>query len=126
MDWDKYAPYFSKKEFDCKVTGENRMRPDFMDLLLDIRKTYNKPMIITSGYRGKGHPIESSKQYPGEHTYGIAADIAVQGRDAMDLLAIAYHCGVRRIGVQQQGSGRYLHLGIGDRGYGFPVALWSY
>ena len=126
MDWSQY-PNFSKREFDCKVTGENRMRPEFMALLQQIRLTYNKPMIITSGYRGKGHPIEAAKlNGPGEHYYGVAADIAVSGQDAMDLFVIAYGYGIRRIGLDQKGSGRYIHLGIGDHGYGFPPALWTY
>ncbi len=67
MDWDKYAPYFSKKEFDCKHTGKNLMRPEFVDILLQIRKTYNKPMIITSGYRDPSHPAEAEKTVSGTH-----------------------------------------------------------
>lgn len=126
MNWNKYSPYFTKAEFDCKHTGKNKMRPEFMDRLLDIRKAYNKPMIITSGYRHETHPVEARKSNAGEHTYGLACDIAVRGTDAMDLMVIAYGHGIRRIGVSQKGSGRFLHLGLGDMQLRFPQALWSY
>ena len=126
MDWDKYAPYFSKKEFDCKHTGKNLMRPEFVDIILQIRKTYNKPMIITSGYRDPSHPAEAEKSVSGTHSYGVACDIAVRGEDCMDLLVIAYGYGIRRIGLQQKGANRFMHLDMGDRGLGFPPSIWTY
>jgi len=126
MNWNNYAPYFTKAEFDCKHTGENRMRPEFMDRLLQIRKTFNKPMIITSGYRDIEHPIEKKKANAGEHSYGVACDIAIYGLDALDLVVVAYGYGIRRVGVSQRGGGRFLHLGMGDNQLGFPEALWSY
>lgn len=125
-EWDKYKPFFTEKEFACKHTGRCRMQADFMDILFDIRKTYGRPMVITSGYRDPTHPVEYAKASPGEHTYGAAADIAASGMDAMDLFVIAYSYGIRRIGVQQKGRGRYLHLGIGDKDLGFPPAIWTY
>lgn len=126
MTWDKYYPYFKKEEFDCKHTGKNRMRPEFMDILLEIRKTYDLPMQITSGYRDVTHPIEIAKANPGEHTYGVACDIAIQGANVADLIVIAYGYGIRRFGVQQKGGSRFLHLGMGDKYLHFPQTTWSY
>lgn len=60
MDWSKY-PNFSKREFDCKETGENRMTVEFMDKLQELRTRYGKPMRITSGYRSPQHSIEAAK-----------------------------------------------------------------
>jgi len=129
LDWDDYKPFFRKQEFDCVVTGQNRMRPEFMEVLHDIRKTYNKPMIITSGYRSDLHPAEIKKDKPGEHYYGCAADIHVYGTQAMDLMVIAYGYGIRRIGISQKGDirSRFIHLGMGDKlGLNFPSTVWSY
>jgi len=94
-NWSLY-PDFSKREFDCRHTGKNNMQPDFMDVLQEIRKVYNRPMIITSGFRHKTHPIEDAKNEPGEHSYGVAADIACYGVDALELIHIAYEHGIRR------------------------------
>jgi len=87
MDWSKYAPYFKKEEFTCKHTGENEMKPEFMDKLLAIRKRYGKPMWV--------------------------------------LLKIALEEGMTGIGVQQKGSGRFLHLDDVTEEIQRPW-IWSY
>lgn len=125
LDWSKY-PNFRASEFACRYTGKNEMRPEFMEKLQAIRLEFNRPMIITSGFRDITHPAEMAKESRGEHTYGCAADIAVRGAEAIRLIAIAHHFGIERIGVQQKGEGRFIHLGMGDKLAQFPVAFWSY
>ena len=105
------------------------MRPEFMQKLQEIRNIFGKPMVISSGYRDFTHPLEQAKEEPGEHTYGAAADINVWGQDAMELFDIAFHCGIRRIGLNQIGSlnSRFIHIGMGDTlNLNFPSALWTY
>lgn len=97
------------------------MTPEFMAVLQQIRTTYGKPMVINSGYRHFTHPIERKKDNPGEHTYGMAADISVKDEDAMELFVIAYGYGIRRIGV----ANNFIHLGMGEK-LRFPPALWTY
>ena len=121
LKWLKYEPYFKEHEFKCKHTGKCEMNDEFMDTLLAIRKEYNKPMIITSGYRDSSHPIERAKATPGEHALGLAVDVAVQGADALHLIDVARKHGIVRLGIQQKGQGRFIHLG----GLKTP-ALWSY
>lgn len=125
IDWDSY-PNFSKEEFDCRHTGDNEMDARFMERLQQIRGAYNKPMIISSGYRASSHPVEAKKNKPGAHALGLAADISVDGEDAMLLISVAYLYGFRRIGVNQKGLGRFIHLDLADRYAGFPKAIWSY
>lgn len=125
INWADY-PNFSKAEFDCKETGQNQMQKRFVDVLQAIRTEFGKPMTISSGYRDPSHSAERNKPNPGAHTFGCAADIAVSGGDAMRLIAIAYKHGIRRIGVSQKGSGRFLHFDMAEQ-HGFPSpALWSY
>lgn len=125
-DWSKYAPYFTEDEFRCKHTGKCRMREDYMDKLLAVRIEYGKPMKISSGYRDKTHPIEAKKGgLSGEHTIGTCCDVSVQGAAAVRLLTIALRHGMTRVGVQQKGSGRFLHIGIGGGGLPNPT-MWSY
>lgn len=128
MDWSKY-PNFTEAEFVDHESGECAMNEDFMVILQSIRTKFGKPMIINSGYRSKNHSVERIKPTPGEHTFGMAADISIHGLDALTLIKVAINNGVRRVGVNQKGdtSQRYIHLGIGDRFFEqFPPGIWSY
>jgi uncharacterized protein YcbK (DUF882 family) len=128
INWSDYKN-FSEYEFRCSYTGECQMRPEFLDKLQQIRNTFDKPMIISSGFRHFTHPLERAKDEPGEHTYGVAVDINVWGEEAMELFDIAYHYGIRRIGINQKGApqSRFVHLGMGDiLNLRFPSALWTY
>lgn len=124
-DWSRY-PNFSRSEFACKHTGLCEMRVEFMDVLQRIRTAYGRPMAISSGYRHPTHPVEARKGHTtGEHTQGMCCDVAVQGDAAYELLCIALAHGITRVGVQQKGAGRFLHLGLGGPGLPTPW-IWSY
>lgn len=125
MDWSRW-PNFSPEEFRCKHTGKLHMHAGFMDRLQKLRTAYGKPMRITSGYRDKEHPIEAAKARPGAHATGRAADIAVQGEDAVLLVALAIQCGFTGIGVQQKGSARFIHLDDLPPGDWPRPTIWSY
>lgn len=125
MNWAEY-PNFTESEFACSHTGKCEMSRDFMARLQKLRGVYGKPMQITSGYRHPTHPIEAAKPSPGAHSTGRAADVAVQGADALRLLQLALQCGFTGIGVQQKGTGRFLHLDDISNGYLPRPALWSY
>lgn len=127
-EWGLY-PNFTRAEFACHHTGLCLMTHKFMDLLQRIRIQYDKPMVISSGYRDVSHPCERDKREPGEHTMGLACDILVYGGDAMRLVHDACMFGIQRIGVNQHGDvcKRFIHLGIGDKvDPRFPVSMWSY
>ena len=122
MNWSDY-PNFSENEFRCKHTGKVEMVPEFMQRLQGLRKAYGSPMVVTSGYRAPEHPIEARKASPGEHSTGRAVDIRVRGAEAVRLIALAHLAGFTRIGVQQKGEGRFIHLGDSQN---FPPGIWSY
>ena len=123
MNWDDY-PNFSAQEFDRQHCGANEMKPEFMAKLQQLRTVYNAPMKVTSGYRCPQHPIEAKKAAPGAHASGLACDIGVQGEEAHRLLGLAMEAGFTGIGVQQKGTGRFLHLDTleGD----LRPTVWSY
>lgn len=122
-NWGKY-PNFSEHEFKCSETGLTRMDTRFMDVLQLIRTSIGRPMVITSGYRDPSHSIEAAKSKPGEHTFGLAADIAGDRLFLLDLIVVAYGLGIRRIGVNF--SKGYIHLGLGDEFADFPSVPWDY
>ena len=47
--WD--YQYFDESEFVCGCCGEHNMDHEFMKKLVNLRRAFSKPMIITSGYR---------------------------------------------------------------------------
>lgn len=120
--WDQY-PNFRKSEFDCRHTGKNEMKHQFMQVLQQIRREYGKPMTITSGYRHPTHPREARKpRSDGEHTRGMCCDIACDnGFDRYRLVELALKHGITRIGVAKT----FIHLGLGGQGLPSPV-IWEY
>lgn len=118
--WAEY-PNFSKSEFDCQQTGENQMQHAFMVRLQRLRTAFGKPMVISSGYRSPTHSIEAKKDEPGTHAQGIACDIAIDRGDAVRLLHLALEAGFTGIGIQQKGSGRFIHLDTREH-----PTIWSY
>lgn len=120
--WEEY-PNFNFAEFNCKHTGENNMQHEFMEKLQAIRKEYNKPMRVTSGFRSVKNPIEAKKLHSnGEHTQGTCADVYCDnGSDRFKLIQLALKHGITRIGV----AATFLHLGIGGKGLPNYV-IWDY
>jgi hypothetical protein len=106
--WGSY-PNFTKAEFDCKHSGQNEMKHEFMVVLQAIRAEFG-PVRITSGFRHPTHPIEAKKMRPGEHTFGMSCDIACNnGADRYRLITIALKHGINRIGIAKT----FVHLGLG-------------
>jgi hypothetical protein len=55
------------------------------------------------------------------HSTGLAADIGISGSEAVALLRLALDAGFRGVGVQQKGSGRFLHVDLRE-----TPTIWSY
>ena len=55
---------------------------------------------------------------------GLACDVAVTGEQALKVIEIALKHGIKRIGVNQKGQSRFIHLDIADS---LPQpTIWSY
>jgi len=93
--------FFTLEEFNCQVTGENKMEPEFLQKLDRLRGECGFPFVITSGYRHPiEHPIEAAKEVPGTHAQGIAADILVQDSvSRMALVEKALELGFKGVGI---------------------------
>lgn len=124
IDWKKF-PNFSAREFTCSHCGAEGIQESHLERLQALRTEYGKSMRITSGYRCPQHPIEAKKTSPGAHALGLASDVAVEGNEAYEILRLAFKHGFTGIGVQQKGSGRFIHLD--NRSGQLPTpAVWSY
>ena len=92
--------YFSRNEFKCSETGNNQIQDEFIHALDKLRGSCGFPFAITSGYRDPLHSAEINKEKAGQHTLGIAADIAVAGgAQRFMIVSKALELGFSGIGV---------------------------
>lgn len=70
---------FKVKEFACK-DGSNVIfvDSDLVSVLQKIRNHFNRPVVITSGYRTVSHNKKVGGSTNSQHLYGTAADIQVK------------------------------------------------
>jgi len=111
--------YFSRDEFKCSETGNNEIQDEFIHALDELRESCGFPFAITSGYRDPSHSVEAKKEKAGQHTLGIAADIAVSGgSQRFIIVSNALELGFSGIGVART----FVHVDIRTSQ---PV-LWCY
>ena len=124
-------PNFTKDEFTCKCDcGVTNMDRYFLTCLQSLRNSYNRPMVITSGYRCPDYNDRmSTTGRDGPHTTGMAADIYVTGEDAYDLLVDVFErTWFTGIGVHQRGrwNQRFIHLDTIDISNISRPRIWTY
>ncbi len=121
--------HFKLEEFACKHCGQVQMDETFLEKLDELRERCGFPFVITSGYRCPEHNrVVSNTGLLGPHTTGRAADVKVRGRQAMLLIYEALDMGVfTGIGLNQKGTGRYVHLDTLANGPNSPrPTIWTY
>lgn len=117
------SDYFSRKELQCKHTGNCEMEVKFLLKLDALRELYGQPIHLSSAYRDPSHPVEAKKAKPGKHAQGRAVDILCFGQDAHRIIVLAISMGFKGIGVSQKGDFNQRFIHIDDRE---TPALWSY
>ncbi|MFS1526270.1 D-Ala-D-Ala carboxypeptidase family metallohydrolase [Microbulbifer sp. 2304DJ12-6] len=120
--------YFTEEELSCRCCGKLHFSNDTMRRLIRVRVRFNKPMVVTSGYRCPAHCAKIGSTMT--HTTGQAVDVSVAGGRAYELLGIAIEEGFTGIGVKQHGphGGRFLHLDDLEpiQGERTRPTVWSY
>jgi zinc D-Ala-D-Ala carboxypeptidase len=123
MNWDDY-PNFSAQEFNCSHCGQNEMKPEFMAKLqspaYSLWRTHEGhfwlPLPPTHHRGQESQPWRTRKRSGSRHRHtGVRCTQAPQN---------ALEAGFAGIGVQQKGTGRFLHLDTleGD----LRPTVWSY
>lgn len=100
------------KAANSKVNIED-LDPKMKKFIEDLEVKLKREVIITSGYRGPNHPIEAAKSSPGEHSTGLAVDVAcIQPASFYEVVMAAGDLGCKRIGISRKS--KFVHLGLDD------------
>ena len=104
------AEHFRLREFECPCCHCVRLSPALLSALVELRRLWEKPVLITSGYRCAAHNIRVKGASRSLHMVGQAADIAVplNEQGVVEVLA-------RRSGFSQlipYGRRNFMHLAV--------------
>ena len=84
------SEHFQVKEFKCNDGSDKILIDlDLVEILETIRKYFNKPVTVMSGYRTEAYNRKVSNTQNSQHCLGTAADIKVEG---MSPIAVALMC----------------------------------
>ena len=96
--------------------------PKMKDFIVKLEGTLGRELTITSGYRSPEHPIEAKKSKPGEHTTGLAVDVAaIGGTPVFEIVEAAIDLGCKRIGISRKSN--FIHLGLDTSRV---TSIWTY
>ena len=83
------SEHFSNAELACPCCGVNGCTQALVDALEAFRAAVGQPVIVDSAYRCPAHNAAIHGASHSEHVQGIAADIKVADKTAVELEAIA-------------------------------------
>lgn len=101
----KLSANFRVGEFNCKCKrcSVTLIDDKLVEILQDIRNHFGASVHINSGYRCKEHNAEVANSSPtSRHMRGMAADIVVEGVDALDVARYAESAGVLGVGYYKE------------------------
>jgi len=98
------------------------LNPRMIEFANNLEEAIGAELIITSGYRSPDHLIEAKKKSPGEHTTGLAIDVAaVGGTPVYEIVEAAINLGCKRIGISRKSN--FVHLGLD---LSRVTSIWTY
>ncbi len=90
------SKHFNSKEFECpcdKCDNDDQIiSQKLIDKLEQVRSDYNKPIIVSSGYRCPAHNAEVGGVADSAHVKGLAADLVPSLVTIDDLDALYESC----------------------------------
>ncbi len=100
---------FSRTEMECPCCGVCEMKPEFMIKLQQLRDSWNRPIIIDSGFRCPSHNKIVGGEPDSQHLIGNAADILIEdNEERFGLLVRIFSIGFRGIGANE----KYTHVDL--------------
>ncbi|MDH5511556.1 MAG: D-Ala-D-Ala carboxypeptidase family metallohydrolase [Nitrospinota bacterium] len=108
--------HFKMEEFACPCCGENKISPELVEKLEEVRVMYyRRPLVVSSGYRCDKHEAEVGGT-GANHPKGLAGDLVapgnrkIIGQNLLDLIMGLVEQGVTRIVLYR--DERHIHVDI--------------
>lgn len=91
------AKYFMDSDFECHCCEENKISPELVDKLDELRERWGGPIEVKRGYSCEKHNAEVGGASNSRHLYGDAADICLPGPFNAEQYKVFYGfvCGTR-------------------------------
>ncbi len=109
----KVTENFSEDEFACRCCGSLLLHPELLRKLEAMRFAAGAPVIVTSGYRCQDYNKVVGGAANSYHTFGMAADVFVNGVSTQRLAELAEDVGFDGIGIYPDQA--FVHVDV--RGY---------
>lgn len=126
------TPHFSVTEFACRNGVpypekwiEPRLRP-LCNVLEMVRATFDRPIVVLSGYRTLVHNFRVRGKLLSQHLFGRAADIQIEGISPTEVYTTVLRLAKAGLGIG--GLGRYqsfTHIDIRPRKADGRLAIWT-
>ena len=104
-------PHFKISEFMCPCCNKVVLDSALVEKLEQLRAIFNKPIIVTSGYRCKNYNKKVGGYYRSRHLKGDAADVKVLYVDYSDYVKAAIEI-FPRVGVYHE---KFIHVDLYKR-----------
>ena len=119
--YDSFCKYFKEEEFHCPCGQCDYIDIDLQlkSLLLNVREHFEKPVIITSGYRCKEHNKAIGGARFSKHIDAIACDIVVKDtshKEVYDYLFKLLDCSFGGLGLYRT----HVHIDVREH-----FATWN-
>ncbi|HDZ26351.1 hypothetical protein LCGC14_0398790 [marine sediment metagenome] len=109
----KVSRNFKLYELESPDTHEVKIDKRMLSIIQTIRDYFQKPVIITSGYRTKEHNRAVGGVDNSYHTQGKAVDFFIKGIKPKELLRVSEYCGATGLGFYR--GRHFIHIDIGKR-----------
>lgn len=114
------GPHFRLVELASRDgADEVLVHPSLIVLLNTVRRTVDRPVHVTSGYRTAAHNREIGGTIGSRHVLGLAADVQARGIAPAEIAALAERLGVGGIGDYPT----FTHLDVDGAGRRWPPQL---
>ena len=104
------AEHFRLREFECPCCHCVRLSPALLACLVELRRAWGKPVLITSGYRCAPHNKRVKGAPRSLHMAGQAADVAVPLNEQAVVEILARRAGITMI--IPYGRRNFMHLAV--------------